>query len=121
MPVQIRQLARQRRVIRGEVVDIGIRQRRREALHDRVLAIVRFVFVQRACDVVGVLPREARVLRIDAGVAVGAVAGGTGRRLRLAGLDVALRRRGAGDEKKRERERAWSRFIAEFLVGLIME
>src|SRR3982751_1511102 len=105
-PVQIRQLrARQRRVIHRQIIDIGIRQRPGESRHDRILALARLVLVQRLRDVVAILTREARVLRIDARVAVRAVAGLARRGFRLAGVGIAFGEGRGRSHAKRECQR----------------
>ena len=46
-------------VVRGEIVDVVLRQRRRESRHDRILARARLVVAQRLREVVGDAGRRA--------------------------------------------------------------
>src|SRR5436190_12192340 len=100
---QVLELAVLRGEISAQVLDVLVGERGREARHDGVLARAALVFVQRLGDVVGVLAGDARVLRIDGLVAVGAVAGGAGLRLLLAVAGIAFGVRERGEPEGEER------------------
>src|SRR5258706_9134772 len=103
---------RLRRVIGGEILDVVLRQRRREYFHDRVLALRRFVVAERLYQIIAMLSREARKIGRRA-VAVGAM---TCRahfvRLRLAGGKIGgvCPTRGAERQGNREQQDAFHHF-----------
>src|SRR4029450_4924279 len=55
-----RENRRLRRVVGGQILDVVLRQRRRKAFHDRVLALRALVIAERLCEIVAMLSGEAR-------------------------------------------------------------